>query len=227
MNLIEKLVLLAAGLLLVFGAVVSHTHPEFFAKGLTREDGFTEWLTVVFLVISMFWAGSRVWLLKGKRGALLIGFYSFVTLALFFVSGEEISWGQRIFGIESSEFFVENNAQGETNLHNLMIGDAKVNKVIFSRGIALFFLLYLAVVVPLYYRNDRVRGLLTRIGVPIPKHYQIASYVIIVIVVEGFMDASRRGELTEIVAVMVATLNLIYPVNKDLFDPEKNSEELS
>ena len=31
---------------------------------------------------------------------------------------EEISWGQRIFKIESPEFFIQNNFQRELNLHN-------------------------------------------------------------------------------------------------------------
>ena len=38
---------------------------------------------------------------------------------LFVMAMEEISWGQRIFQWETTEFFLENNIQGETNLHNL------------------------------------------------------------------------------------------------------------
>ena len=34
---------------------------------------------------------------------------------------EEISWGQRIFGIESPEFFLGHNYQQETNIHNFFI----------------------------------------------------------------------------------------------------------
>ena len=32
---------------------------------------------------------------------------------------EEISWGQHIFKWESSNFFLVNNNQGETNIHNI------------------------------------------------------------------------------------------------------------
>ena len=55
-------------------------------------------------------------------------------LGLFFMfgAGEEISWGQRLFEIESSGFFDENNAQGEMNLHNLFVNDTKINKLEFS-----------------------------------------------------------------------------------------------
>ncbi len=37
----------------------------------------------------------------------------------FFAAGEEISWGQRIFGIATPEALLEANHQQETNFHNL------------------------------------------------------------------------------------------------------------
>jgi len=47
--------------------------------------------------------------------------YWFLILAFIFLlgSGEEISWGQRIFGWETSEGYGQVNRQNETNLHNL------------------------------------------------------------------------------------------------------------
>ena len=66
-------------------------------------------------------------------------------LVFLFGAGEEISWGQRIFNTESSEFFLKNNAQQETNLHNLVVGGVKINKLVFGKGIAIFIVLYLVV----------------------------------------------------------------------------------
>ena len=44
---------------------------------------------------------------------------------MFFIAfGEEISWGQRILGIETPESLEGINDQGETNLHNLSTGKA-------------------------------------------------------------------------------------------------------
>jgi len=47
----------------------------------------------------------------------------FILLALFFFVcfGEELSWGQRIFGWETPDDFKEMNAQKETNLHNIWV----------------------------------------------------------------------------------------------------------
>jgi hypothetical protein len=39
----------------------------------------------------------------------------------FFGAGEEISWGQRILGIETPPALQEENVQGEINVHNLLI----------------------------------------------------------------------------------------------------------
>ena len=48
-----------------------------------------------------------------------------ILAALFlFITGEEISWGQRIFGWETPEWMAENNVQEETTIHNLEIFNA-------------------------------------------------------------------------------------------------------
>jgi hypothetical protein len=53
----------------------------------------------------------------GRRGlpALLVVF----ALGCVFYAGEEVSWGQQYFNWQSPEYFIENNVQGETNLHNM------------------------------------------------------------------------------------------------------------
>lgn len=45
-----------------------------------------------------------------------------LAVAAFYVAGEEISWGQQVFGWASSGYFKANNLQGETNLHNMFTG---------------------------------------------------------------------------------------------------------
>jgi len=42
-----------------------------------------------------------------------------LSIILFVMGMEEISWGQRIFQWQTSTYFSEHNVQGETNLHNL------------------------------------------------------------------------------------------------------------
>ncbi len=46
--------------------------------------------------------------------------YILAALGLFFIAGEEISWGQHIFGFATPGFVEEVNHQGETNFHNII-----------------------------------------------------------------------------------------------------------
>ncbi len=56
-----------------------------------------------------------------QREGLSLGALWHLGLALLciFLLGEEISWGQHVFGFESSERMMQINAQAESNLHNL------------------------------------------------------------------------------------------------------------
>jgi hypothetical protein len=143
---------------------------------------------------------------------------SLLALLFFFGAGEEISWGQRIFGVQSSEFFTQNNAQGETNLHNLVINGTKLNKVIFGRGIGILLILYLAVLIPLYRRKKAVKNFLDKFAVPIAQNYQIIAYVVLLILVQGLMASSKKGEMLEFAGSIIFLLNVVYPYNKTNFE---------
>lgn len=49
------------------------------------------------------------------RQLMLLGF----AVMFFFGGGEEISWGQRIFNVQTPAALAEINVQGETNIHNI------------------------------------------------------------------------------------------------------------
>ena len=143
---------------------------------------------------------------------------SLLGVFFFFGAGEEIFWGQRIFNIESSEFFSQNNAQGETNLHNLVVNDTKLNKVIFGRGIGILMFLYLAVVIPLYKRKEGVKLFLDKFAVPIAQNYQIAAYVLLLVLIQVLMASSKKGEMLEFAGSIIFLLNVAYPYNKENFE---------
>lgn len=88
-------------------------------KWFTQEDGFAETMQVVFYTLSFVLSliiARRQWQAGDKVIALL---YSGLGLALFFLIGEELNWGQRILGWGTPESFAAINKQGETNLHNI------------------------------------------------------------------------------------------------------------
>ncbi len=219
LSLFEKLALGYAIVFTLIGFTWSYIDHDSFKLYYVLEDGFTEWSTVVFLLIGLFVCLQRVWLLKGQRPLLFLFMTSLLGLFFFFGAGEEISWGQRIFNTESSEFFTQNNSQGETNLHNLVVNDTKLNKLIFGRGIGILLLLYLAVLIPLYKRKDGVKRIVDKFAVPIAQNYQIIAYIVLLLVVQVLMASSKKGEMLEFAGSIIFLLNVIFPYNKSIFEP--------
>ena len=83
-------------------------------RTLLQEDRIVEWATVW-----LFFAAGVIHL----RRAIPDRRVSDAALALFclFVAGEEFSWGQRLLGYASPEFFLRNNFQQEVTVHNLLL----------------------------------------------------------------------------------------------------------
>lgn len=82
----------------------------FFLKANPPEDGMLETATFILAAIAsiLFFVSG----ILGVRFALLLSF------CWLFFAFEEMSWGQRLFQIDSPKFFTENNIQQETNIHN-------------------------------------------------------------------------------------------------------------
>ncbi len=196
---------------------VSYINDDFFMSSLTAEDGPIEWLTVLALAITSAICIYRVIILKGERPKLFLVMTFLLGLVFFFGAGEEISWGQRIFNTESPEFFQQHNAQGETNLHNLVVGGKKLNKIIFGIGLHLVLLIYLLALVPLYKRKPRVKNFLDRFAVPIAKPYQVIGYLAVILLVQVIMTSSKRGELGEFAGSFLFLLNIAFPYNMEQF----------
>jgi len=74
-------------------------------------------------------------------------YFVLLTLALFYVSGEEISWGQRIFSFSTPALLQEHNLQHEANLHNLFTGPVatplkRAIEVVMAAGMVAYGALY-------------------------------------------------------------------------------------
>ena len=121
---------LVGGLLMV-GSRVSR--PLFHA--LTDEDEILEWGQVALYVaagVFGFLNGVRLWR-SGSRGPALA--WLAFTVGCVFVTGEEVSWGQRIFHWTTPESFRAINRQGETTLHNIRTVLNGVNAVLLVGGL--------------------------------------------------------------------------------------------
>lgn len=185
-----------------------------FAAGFAIEDGPVEWGTAVFLFLSaivLFRNSGALWSKRGTAAALITGFYGILFI---FGAGEEISWGQRVFGWESGEFFMEHNAQNETTLHNLVVGEQQLVKTVFGPMLTLVLLLYLVVFPLLYPRAGWARRLARGLVVPVPggRHVFLAVLASVVIVAVGL---ERKWEVYEFVFSLLTCSIFLQPRNAD------------
>jgi len=219
----EKLVWIYGLILFGLGLVLAIVNPEYFDHTYTLEDGLLEWLTVLALGTIAATSIRRLYEHHNKYIPLQRFIIALTALLFIFGTGEEISWGQRLFAIESPEFFQNNNAQQETNLHNLVVGDTKINKLVFGKIVALMFFIYLAILTPLHRRGGTPAQWIDALAIPIPTRLQWWGFVGIVILVEGVIqllsDTPKRGELTEFGASITLMLTVLYPSNLKSFEP--------
>lgn len=192
------------------------SNDAFTAHWMVREDGALECLTALALFSAAVLCWKRCWTLKGSHTARFVWCTAIYGAVLFFGMGEEISWGQRILGIETPEFLANVNAQKETNLHNLVIGETSVNKLIFGKLLAVGLAGYLTLLPFLFGKSVFVREWLNRLAVPIPRIQHTLAIFFVVLMVET-SHASKRGEITEFAITSLALLLLLNPLNVSVF----------
>jgi hypothetical protein len=137
--------------LLIYGLLLLLRDQEAFLVWI-REDGLVEWITFAMLLITSalsFVMSYDFGRSRPGRGAKRV--WLFLGFLFLFGAMEEISWGQRVLGIESPDWFIRHNKQGETNLHNLIIYGVSVNKLIFGKILGILIGMYL-LAAPLLYR---------------------------------------------------------------------------
>jgi hypothetical protein len=86
---------------------------------LLAEDGPIEWLSFACFAIAALAAALSASRFAKSGDSVLALACGIGTVALAFVAGEEISWGQRIFGFSTPDELLSVNKQGELTLHNV------------------------------------------------------------------------------------------------------------
>ena len=216
--ILNKIELAGYGLILginLVGWYLSVFAPASF-EALVVEDGVVESSTALMLFLVTLLLMIRFAKIKFSKGWHWGCIQLFLIVLFLFGAGEEISWGQRIFQIESGEFFQEHNAQGETNLHNLMVGEYKINKIVFGQLFTAALILYFFAL-PYAYRKFRwVHRLAEQWGIPVGKfHHSIAFLFIIAFVL--FITSSKKWELYEFSFSLLLLLIFLYPYNSEIY----------
>lgn len=180
---------------------------------IIREDGWVENLTAFFLAAGAAVMGYNAVKAAKQRDIKALIFFTLSTLVFFFGAGEEISWGQRIWGIQPGEYFLEHNYQGEMNLHNLEIDGVDLNKLIFSKLLFVALLGYFIILPLLTWKVKAIRQLVTDFKIPIPKlHHIIVLLAANSIVL--WIGMKKQSELHELVLTGILFLVFLNPAKK-------------
>jgi hypothetical protein len=211
-HMTDRLLLALIVLTLAASAVIAWRAPEYFQFTFAAEDRLVENGTAIFLAVASLVLLSNAARLAGRGARRAAGLTAVYALLFFFAAGEEISWGQRIFGWETNDFFAENNYQGETNLHNLMVGEVRLAQVLFGSVLTTVLLLYLVVLPLLYPRVAWIARLADALAVPVPG----LRHAVLALLASGVVAAiqvPRNWEVYELVFALLATAIFLAPQN--------------
>ena len=216
---------LASILQILIGLISAISFLSFFNQKwfeiLIKEDGILENLTAAVLLVSSVSLIIRFVKIGSDQHFFWKVFNTFMILGLFFVFGEEISWGQRIFEIEPSDFFSRNNTQNETNLHNLTINGVKINRIISVCASSIFGVYYLFLL-RMYKKVPFLKKWIQTTGIPVPTFFQSLWFLGGTLLILS-VPHSKKWEIWECVFVLSFLWILIAPHNKEekLFTSQK------
>ena len=163
-------------------------------QSLTAEDNLFENLTVAFYLTGALFCTAGL-LVPRQRGRSIARYWLLGWALLFLlVAMEEISWGQRMFGIETPGFIASHNGQDEVNLHNF--ASELVNRSFYS----MVFLV--GVVLPSAMLLSRTLGnVILRWGVPLPQDDMIVPFALAL----AFVAPALLASTPEMVLFLAAT----------------------
>lgn len=213
---IEKFIFLFVFFHMILGVIFSYINLEYYNSSYVREDALIEWLTFDALILSGVISWWRAFKLRSYRNFLFLLVLFCMGFVFFFGAGEEISWGQRIFNIQSSKYFLENNSQGEMNFHNLVIGGVRINKLFFGLILSICVIFYLLIVPFIYRKFLKFAKFVDHLGIPIPRYFHIACYVLVAILVQ-LTVSPKRGELLEFGGCWIFFLMILNPYNSRIY----------
>ncbi|MEH0153957.1 hypothetical protein V6R21_07395 [Limibacter armeniacum] len=171
------------------------------------EDGYIENFTAVMLLLSAGFFFVAAFKNQKQLRAMMIVF----GMVFLFGAGEEISWGQRIWELNTPEELKSINTQAELNFHNIKVGEVKLNKLIFSTIMYSGIFTYLLVIPLLYQFSSKVRNF-KYLFIPIPRLTQGVLYLAFYLLISVIQDG-KLWELQEFTFGVFLFVTLLYQQN--------------
>lgn len=130
-----------------------------------KEDSWIENLTAVWLFLGSIFLFATV---RMEQRSFQRRLYILGGIALFYATGEEISWGHRIFNYPTPDFWADINTQNEINLHNIRILH-KIHTLIRVDGVRLMVLM---TILAFFGKKN------TLFGIPLPSICLILGFLV-------------------------------------------------
>jgi len=105
--------------LLLFLALAAQIDPDWYDRTINSEQGLIELAQATLVGAGFVVALTALPAAARARPRWLLGWIGLAALCCLYVAGEEISWGQHLFGWSTPAEWIEINDQDETNLHNV------------------------------------------------------------------------------------------------------------
>ncbi len=196
------------------GIILSYLDKDLYYT-FTKEDGYIEYFTAIWLLATSLLCLYKIQSITHVAPKVFL----YTATVIFFLGfGEEISWGQRIFGFETPENLERINAQKEFNLHNIHLDGVNLNKIIFGKLLYTGVFIYFIGFTLAYHYSVWFKRLVDKVQIPIPTPVQSIlytfSFICILIIKEG-----EKWELQEFALAGFIFLSFLFPLNK----PSTNS----
>ena len=176
-------------LTVLFFSFLAITEPWIY-WGLSAEDYPVETFTSVLFFAAglLLFVTARVERSFFRRWIYILG-----GVALVFVAGEEISWGQRIFGFPTPDFLMDLNAQDEVNVHNINV---KLFTRIYQDGTLILCMVTCAA---FFCRKD------TLFGIPLPSILLMLSCLVML----SYAPIYTKNEILRILSLVYTEKGLL------------------
>ena len=168
---------------LVFSSLLAAAPPTF--EAMAKEDDWVESLTAVWFLLAglVLFVTALV-----ERGIFFRCVYILGGMAMVFAAGEEISWGQRIFGFATPDFLMHLNESEELNVHNI---NNTMFTIIYLNGT---LILCMATGAAFLCRKDRL------FGIPLPSILLMLGFLLILSYPSGtYLQELSGADLREYV----------------------------
>ncbi len=152
----------------LFSSILVADHGVF--NTLTREDHLVESFTAIWYLLAGFLLFATAWMEGSffRRCVYILG-----GMTMLLGAGEEISWGQRIFGFATPDFLMGLNEQNEFTVHNIANG---VFALVYLNGALILCMITSAA---FFYRKGRL------FGIPLPSILLMLGFLIMISYASG------------------------------------------